>query len=362
MPSLLFLPDISGFTKFVNETEVSHGRHIVAELLELIIDSDCLGMTVSELEGDAVFFIRRPASSFDEILEQARITFHAFHTHLKGYETRRICDCGACRTAHQLSIKMVAHAGPIETISVHGFEKPYGPDVILAHRLLKNDVPESEYLLVTDGITGPSDGSDSGIDSIRLPEWASLIEQTTEYEDYGAVPYRYIPLGPLSASIPDPPPLVRPERSDNPITLGTHISRPTAEVFGLLSEFDSRRLWTKGLDEIRFEEDRVNRVGTKHQCVIDGATFEFETTTNDFGEGRLAYGERILNSPFVDEAASYYILEEEDGGTRLSVEVHYKPRPFPQSLLAPVFRFGFRRKLLGIVESLKAAAEGRSIR
>ena len=49
-PSLLFIPDITGFTKFVNDTEVAHGQHIVAELLELIIDSDRLGMTVSEVE------------------------------------------------------------------------------------------------------------------------------------------------------------------------------------------------------------------------------------------------------------------------------------------------------------------------
>jgi hypothetical protein len=27
-PSLLFIPDISGFTKFVNTTEVAHGRHV----------------------------------------------------------------------------------------------------------------------------------------------------------------------------------------------------------------------------------------------------------------------------------------------------------------------------------------------
>ena len=151
-PSLLFIPDITGFTKFVNDTEVEHGRHIVTELLELIIDSDRLGMTVSEVEGDAVLFINRPASSFEAVLEQARVTFEAFHSHLKRYETQRICGCGACHTAHLLSLKMIAHAGPIEIVAVHGFQKPYGSDVILAHRLLKNDVPESEYLLFTETV------------------------------------------------------------------------------------------------------------------------------------------------------------------------------------------------------------------
>ena len=39
-PTLLFVPDISGFTRFVNETEISHSRHIIAELLETLIDAN----------------------------------------------------------------------------------------------------------------------------------------------------------------------------------------------------------------------------------------------------------------------------------------------------------------------------------
>ena len=59
-PSLLFIPDISGFTKFVNNTAAEHGRHIIAELLDLIIESNELSLTVSELEGDAVFGSAQP--------------------------------------------------------------------------------------------------------------------------------------------------------------------------------------------------------------------------------------------------------------------------------------------------------------
>lgn len=52
--SLLFIPDISGFTKFVTAVEIDHSQHIIAELLEIIIDSNELGLTISEIEGDAV--------------------------------------------------------------------------------------------------------------------------------------------------------------------------------------------------------------------------------------------------------------------------------------------------------------------
>jgi hypothetical protein len=53
---LLFIPDISGFSRFVTETEIDHSRQIIQELLEVVIDSDRMGLQISEIEGDAVLF------------------------------------------------------------------------------------------------------------------------------------------------------------------------------------------------------------------------------------------------------------------------------------------------------------------
>ena len=50
---LFCIPDISGFTKFVAETEIAHSRHIIGELLEAVIEANCTGLQVSEIEGDA---------------------------------------------------------------------------------------------------------------------------------------------------------------------------------------------------------------------------------------------------------------------------------------------------------------------
>lgn len=54
--AFLFMPDISGFTQFVNKTEIEHSTHIIQELLEIIIDANELKMELIEIEGDAVFF------------------------------------------------------------------------------------------------------------------------------------------------------------------------------------------------------------------------------------------------------------------------------------------------------------------
>ena len=227
--SLLFIPDISGFTEFVKDTEITHSRHVISELLEVIMASDELGMTVSEIEGDAVvFFLQRESPSLSEVVAQVQKTFHAFHSHLKRYERDRICPCGACRTAHELTLKVVAHSGPIETIVVRDFEKPYGPDVILAHRLLKNDVPTREYALITDSLV-QSRG--------ELPNWVDLVPGSSSYESIGEVSYHHIPLGPLRESVPDPPDRVRPGRSARPLTRETIVPLPLNETFELVSNF-----------------------------------------------------------------------------------------------------------------------------
>ncbi len=38
--SLLFIPDISGFTQFVQNTEVDHSQHVISELLEVLITAN----------------------------------------------------------------------------------------------------------------------------------------------------------------------------------------------------------------------------------------------------------------------------------------------------------------------------------
>lgn len=351
-PSLLYIPDISGFTKFVNDTEVEHGRHVIAELLELIIESDELGLTVSELEGDAVFFYRDgPLPDFSALVAQAKKTFEAFHSHLRMYETHRICDCGACSSAHRLSLKIVAHAGPIELISVHGFQKPYGSDVIVAHRLLKNDIDETEYLLVTDPARGERD------EAATDPEWSQVCDGVASLEDLGDVPYCYVPLAPLRATLPDPPPPPQYEKCDRPVVNTILIDRAPEQVFELITNFDHRLSWNKGVTDFEYEPNRVNRVGMPHRCVIGGTLLEFETITNDFGEGRHVYGEILLDNALVDDVASYYIVEAEGAGARLTLEFHYQPKPFPKSLLAPLVRFRIKRVAPRILAAIKEAAE-----
>jgi hypothetical protein len=358
--SLLFIPDISGFTEFVNRTELTHSQHVVSELLELIIDADRLGLTLSEVEGDAVLFYKEGAvPPLKEVVAQTEEIFQAFHARLREFETRRICDCGACRNAPDLTLKIVAHAGPIEILTVKRFQKPFGRDVILAHRLLKNDVEGHEYLLVTDSLLESLGGEEKSLgQEVDFPEWGRWASGVSEYDEFGAVSYRYLPLTPLLDRIPDPEPVPQASRYENPLVEEVFVDRPLSEVFELISNLDLRLRWNASVDELRYEPDRINRVGTKHHCVIGDDLIEFETVTDDFGGGKIAYGERLLNPSLVQDCSVFYVLESEGEGTRVRTEVHYQPRPFPASLLAPFFRFGFGRRVPGMLKAIKESAEG----
>ncbi len=117
--SFLFLPDISGFTKFVQTTEAEHGQHVIAELLEVLIDANTQETRLAEVEGDALFFYKEgEIPSQEKLLAQIETMFTAFYSHLKLLETNRVCLCNACATAPKLQLKVVAHCGDLQFVEV----------------------------------------------------------------------------------------------------------------------------------------------------------------------------------------------------------------------------------------------------
>lgn len=64
------------------------------------------------------------------------------------------CDCVACERLHELELKFVLHWGNYVVQPIAGQDELMGPDVTMAHMLLKNEVSNllghSAYVLVTD--------------------------------------------------------------------------------------------------------------------------------------------------------------------------------------------------------------------
>lgn len=336
--SLLFIPDITGFTEFVNNTEIEHGQHIISELLEKIIDSNELGMEISEVEGDAVLFYKTDEVPGPKIVyEQAKKIFLNFHSHLKLYETQRICQCGACRTASKLTLKFIVHSAEIGFTTIKNHRKPFGSDIVLLHKLLKNDVDYGEYLLFTNQYLEDTYDGKSEVIPLEFKEGVS------EYENIGKVNYSYILLTSLYKEVPDPPPVALPDKMKSPIAHEHVFDLSLYEAYEYLSNFEFKKKWSDGITDFKYEKGKVNRVGTKHICVFDKGTAEFESLTNDFGKGKLVYGERIMKFPLARDFIFYFILTEQEEKTKIRTEIHYKPLPVIGWLVKPIIAMNIKK-------------------
>jgi len=158
-PVVLILADISGYTRFMiaNQKALVHAQMVITRLLEGIIRQVEIPLVVKEIEGDAVFLYAMKSRDEAEWEDTRRLIgrklasfFEAFaHGILWGSEFA-LCSCPSCASVDQLKLKIVVHSGEAVFHEVGGSPELSGPDVILAHRLLKNSVASDEYILMTE--------------------------------------------------------------------------------------------------------------------------------------------------------------------------------------------------------------------
>ncbi|MDX1547522.1 MAG: DUF2652 domain-containing protein [Rhodothermales bacterium] len=157
VPALLLIADISGFTRFMrlHALATSHARQIVARLLRTLVAEARPPLRVAELEGDAVFFYA-PAPGGDlpavaaAVKPQILHLFRVFQREVEALARVKACVCGACTSVADLRLKQVAHCGAVGLERIDRFDKLFGFDVIVVHRMLKNSVPAREYLMLSD--------------------------------------------------------------------------------------------------------------------------------------------------------------------------------------------------------------------
>lgn len=340
--SFIFIPDISGFSGFVNNTEISHSQHIISELIELIISSNTLGLEVAEVEGDAVLFFREGfIPALDELLEQIEKTYLAFHTHLLQYDKYRICTCGACSTASNLNLKFIAHQGELGFIDVQGRKKPHGKEVIIAHRLLKSGIDISAYALISEPL--------ADYYSPRS-EWQKGSKSDT---DLGEIGFYFLDLAPLDHKVAPPENFTPPDTTANPIVVDKVFRTDIDMLSEMIANFTFREKWQKGVDKFIFNKNEVNRVGTQHVCVVNNRGMNFETVATERSKDHRAIGERTKNPPLFKELLTYYVMTRNAQEVHLKVEIHYFQKNIISRLMTPFFRLVLRRNLVMNLQSLE---------
>ena len=264
--ALIFIPDISGYTKFVNSTEIQHAKHILNELLEVIVDANEIDLKLSEVEGDALLFYRKEkAPTCQEILAQVQKMFVSFHSHLKKYETQRICSCGACCTANKLNLKFVVHYGEMVENVVKDRPSLFGKGVIKAHRLLKNKVDSDEYSLFTDAVLS----SCASWSKLSDMAWSEIIYLEEDY-DFGSAKYCFLDLGNLAKLVPEPSieAFSIPGATQRVFDSEGVVEAPLDFTFNVVSDYYFRAKFFVGQFDNEDQNHNIFQNGSIHKCIV----------------------------------------------------------------------------------------------
>ena len=178
----LLLADISGYTSFLRSVAEAHREDafsdgaipdayaMMSDLLDGIVGRVVPPFTLSKLEGDAVFAY---AVDTDDVPRGTAMLgcltecYADFRRRLDGAHDVWTCRCMACARIDDLDLKFVLHAGPFVVQSIAGGMELVGPEVVMAHRLLKTGaaalVGHGAYALITtaaaDRFEVPTDGT-----------------------------------------------------------------------------------------------------------------------------------------------------------------------------------------------------------
>ena len=183
-PTCLLIADISGYTGYLADVELEHAQDILADLIGAVVTSLRPNFRLAKLEGDAAFtYMTADAIDGSMLLDTIERCYFGFRRRRRDIRQATSCACNACVRIPGLDLKFVVHHGAAILQKVAGRAELLGTDVIIAHRLLKNEVVErlamEAYALITQACIDASD-----IDPAAL----GMREHTETYGRIGDVP------------------------------------------------------------------------------------------------------------------------------------------------------------------------------
>jgi hypothetical protein len=258
----ILIPDISGFTEFMTTTELNHSTLAINMLIDAMVKAIGDEYEVAEIEGDAVLLVRKgSAPTRKEIMNTCLNIFNAFHYQRKWMQQHMVCACGACQAIINLTLKFVVHHGPVAEITVGRFVKQSGPEMIVAHRLLKNSIDSNEYLLITERLFDDA----AGVPEQDELEWVSSSE---EYASIGKVNYRFALLNNAREKVPELPGLENDYLTDNTCYLEKSIPANFRDVYMVVMNIPERAEWVPGLLKVEQDIPAVF-IGSVHYCTFE---------------------------------------------------------------------------------------------
>lgn len=312
------IADISGYTKFMAETEITHAKGIIEDLFSAIIPQFRSPMAISGLQGDAVF-----AYAFDSdvisgqfMIDLCETVYCAFARRKEQIAINSTCSCGACSSTGALDLKIVVHHGECVIQETAGRRELAGRDVITAFRLLKNQVREKT------GLTAYALMTCDAVRAMQMDEFFDIGSAMAEdIEHIGEVEFVLHPLAEAWQKHRDKERIYVSKDADQlikPIT-GSLPLAPDA-VFPLVSQASYRTRWIDA-DKIEVLSNGRAKVepGDIYHCHHGKNVFVYQVL--DWRPGEYLTGAYVL--PFGLRMKE--TIDLKPGGSGTDVEIRYGP-------------------------------------
>lgn len=138
------ITDISGYTEFLTKSEIDHAHETLQNLFSVELENIKFPLKISAFRGDAIL-IYTPETCFvnpQSFIEALENLYIVFSDTLRQMQFNTTCECRACKNIKNLDLKMVIHYGEYIVQKIADREELLGADVIVPHRMLKNEVIE----------------------------------------------------------------------------------------------------------------------------------------------------------------------------------------------------------------------------
>jgi uncharacterized protein YndB with AHSA1/START domain len=343
------MADIGGYTTFLQGVGIEHAKEITSHLFNGMLKVNKDRWKVGNVVGDCLFFYAEGREEPEPLFQHLRTLYGEFRGSVTDIAARSTCHCGACTRTSELRLKFIVHAGQYDTQNIGGRTELIGPDIVVAHRLLKNSVPLAEYALLTPAVGDTVAGlaSTPGSDS---------------YEDVGTIEYVYFDLAPLKAEYEQTSQVFIGEK-DAKLVVKTEVDAPPDVVYRALTDTDERREWQllKEFDRVQGESGKLGEV---HRCVHGDGT-EFVHVTVGVDEAGRRHTEKMWISGWMSRVIkeTYATLEARPLPDERTEAVLYGTMVPRVPVLGDAFVMLGARMMRGVIEkdfaSLKSYCEGK---
>ena len=314
-PTCLVIADLSGYTGYLAAVELDHAQDILADLIDTVVGTLRPTFRLAKLEGDAAFmYVVTDAIDGPALMDTIERTYFAFRRRLRDITRASRCDCNACIRIPDLDLKVLAHQGLVVRQRMAGREELVGSDVIVAHRLLKNEIEASTGIAAYAAYTGAAIAA-MGADPAAL----GLSAHRQAYEHLGEIDLWVADLELAWTAELDRARVTVPD-NELRVVLDVELAAPPAIVWDFITSPALRTRWQTGTIQIIEDLGGGRRgAGTVNHCVhgknavveeiLDWRPFEYVTLNS------------LLPIPGAPKLKSQQVLEPlDDGRTRL----HYR--------------------------------------